>query len=46
MGAGLGLMDLATRRNPWPLVAAHAVLDLLLMRQVYAGMLSAVSSPE
>jgi len=40
MGAGLGLMYLATRRNLWPLIAAHALLDLLLMYQVYSGMLS------
>lgn len=41
MGAMLGLMYLATRRNLWPLIAAHASLDLLLMWQVYSGMLSA-----
>jgi len=38
MGATLGLMYLATRRNLWPLVAAHATLDLLLMLQAYLGM--------
>jgi len=40
MGATLGLMYLATRRNLWPLIAAHATLDFLLMWQVYTGMLS------
>lgn len=40
MGATLGLMYLATRRNLWPLIAAHALLDLLLLYQIYAGMLS------
>lgn len=39
LGATLGLMYLATRRNLWPLIAAHALLDLLLMVQVYTGML-------
>jgi len=38
MGAVLGLMYLATRRNLWPLVAAHAALDLILMVQAYLGM--------
>ena len=37
MGTVLGLMYLATRRNLWPLIAAHATLDLLLMLQVYFG---------
>jgi uncharacterized protein len=37
MGATLGLMYLATRRNLWPLVAAHASLDLILMVQAYLG---------
>lgn len=40
MGSVLGLMALATRRNLWPLIAAHATLDLLLMLQLYLGMLS------
>ena len=40
MGATLGLMYLATRRNLWPLIAAHATLEFLLMWQVYMGMLS------
>ncbi len=40
MGAILGLMFLATRRNLWPLIAAHAVLDLILLLQVYLGMLN------
>ena len=31
---------LAARRNPWPLIAAHALLDLILMLQAYFGMLS------
>jgi membrane protease YdiL (CAAX protease family) len=35
MGSTLGLMFLATRRNLWPLIAAHATLDLLLLLQVY-----------
>jgi membrane protease YdiL (CAAX protease family) len=39
MGATLGLMYLATRRNLWPLVAAHASLDLILMLQAYRGMI-------
>jgi membrane protease YdiL (CAAX protease family) len=38
MGTTLGLMFLVTRRNLWPLVAAHASLDLLLMLQAYLGM--------
>lgn len=37
MGATLGFMYLATRRNLWPLVAAHAALDLILMLQAYLG---------
>ncbi|HEX9186801.1 MAG TPA: CPBP family intramembrane glutamic endopeptidase [Vicinamibacteria bacterium] len=37
MGSVLGLMFLATRRNLWPLVAAHAALDLALMVQAYLG---------
>jgi membrane protease YdiL (CAAX protease family) len=39
MGAILGLMFLVARRNLWPLVAAHASLDLILMLQAYLGML-------
>ncbi len=35
MGSVLGLMYLATRRNLWPLVFGHALLDLLLMLQMY-----------
>lgn len=37
MGSILGLMYMITRRNLWPLVAAHATLDLLLMLQMYLG---------
>ena len=37
MGSVLGLMYLATRRNLWPLVFGHALLDLLLMLQMYLG---------
>jgi len=37
MGTTLGLMFLATRRNLWPLVAAHASMDFLLMLQAYLG---------
>ena len=40
MGSTLGVMCLATKRNLWPRIAAHALLDFLLMWQVYAGMLS------
>ena len=40
MGATLGFMFLAIRRNLWPLIAAHAFLDLILMLQVYFGMLT------
>ena len=39
MGATLGFMFLATRRNLWPLIAAHATLDFILMLQVYLGVL-------
>ena len=39
MGSVLGLMYLATKRNLWPLIAAHATLDFLLMLQVYLGLL-------
>ncbi len=35
MGSALGLMFLATKRNLWPLIAAHATLDMILMIQVY-----------
>jgi len=37
MGSVMGLLYLATRRNLWPLVAGHALLDALLMVQVYLG---------
>jgi hypothetical protein len=37
MGTTLGLLFLATRRNLWPLIVAHASLDLILLSQVYAG---------
>jgi membrane protease YdiL (CAAX protease family) len=40
MGSVLGLMYLATRRNLWPLIAAHATLDFILMLQVYLGVLT------
>lgn len=40
MGSVLGFMYLATRRNLWPLIAAHATLDIILMLQVYLGVLS------
>jgi membrane protease YdiL (CAAX protease family) len=40
MGGVLGLMYLATRRNLWPLVAGHAVLDAVLLTQVYLGAFS------
>jgi membrane protease YdiL (CAAX protease family) len=40
MGSVLGLMYLATRRNLWPLVFGHALLDLVLLLQVYLGALS------
>jgi len=38
MGTTLGLMFLATRRNLWQLVAAHASMDFLLMLQAYLGL--------
>jgi membrane protease YdiL (CAAX protease family) len=37
MGAIQGLMYLVTRRNLWPLVAAHAAMDLILLLQAYLG---------
>lgn len=37
MGATLGFLFLATRRNLWPLIAAHATMDLILLLQVYLG---------
>jgi membrane protease YdiL (CAAX protease family) len=40
MGSVLGLMYLATRRNLWPLIAAHATLDFIMLLQVYLGLLS------
>jgi membrane protease YdiL (CAAX protease family) len=39
MGAIQGLMYLVTRRNLWPLVAAHAAMDLILMLQAYLGLI-------
>lgn len=39
MGAVLGLMYLLTKRNLWPLIAAHATLDAILMLQVYYGVI-------
>ncbi len=39
MGSTQGLMFLATRRNLWPLVVAHAGLDLILLVYAYLGML-------
>lgn len=39
MGSALGLMYLATKRNLWPLIAGHAVLDAILMAQVYYGVI-------
>ena len=39
MGSVLGVMYLATKRNLWPLIAAHATLDALLMTQVYFGVI-------
>lgn len=39
LGAGLGFMFLATKRNLWPLIAAHATLDLVLLSQLYLGVL-------
>jgi len=38
MGSVLGLMFLAARRNLWPLIAAHATLDALLLTLLYFGM--------
>jgi membrane protease YdiL (CAAX protease family) len=35
MGSILGIMYLVTKRNLWPLIAAHASLDAILMLQVY-----------
>jgi membrane protease YdiL (CAAX protease family) len=37
MGAVQGLMYLVTRRNLWPLVAAHAGMDFILLLQAYLG---------
>ena len=37
MGSVLGLMFLATRRNLWPLIVAHATLDAVLMTLLYFG---------
>ena len=41
MGSLLGLFYIGTKRNLWPLIAAHATLDFLLMLQVYLGMTQA-----
>ena len=38
MGSVLGVMFLATRRNLWPLIVAHATLDALLLTLLYFGM--------
>ncbi|MFQ5510678.1 MAG: CPBP family intramembrane glutamic endopeptidase [Candidatus Krumholzibacteriia bacterium] len=35
MGSILGLMYRVTRRNLWPLIAAHAALDAIMLLQVY-----------
>ncbi|UCH83076.1 MAG: CPBP family intramembrane metalloprotease [Candidatus Latescibacterota bacterium] len=40
MGSVLGIMYLVTKRNLWPLIAAHATMDFILMLQVYLGVLS------
>lgn len=37
MGSVLGLMYLATGRNLWPLILAHATLDALLLTLLYFG---------
>jgi membrane protease YdiL (CAAX protease family) len=37
MGSVMGAMYLLTRRNLWPLIAAHASLDAILMIQAYTG---------
>ncbi len=39
MGSVLGVMYLATKRNLWPMIAAHATLDAVLMLQVYYGVI-------
>ena len=39
LGAGLGLMYLVTGRRLWPLIAAHATLDLILLTQLYLGVI-------
>lgn len=39
MGSVLGLMYLATGRNLWPLVFAHASLDALLLTGLYLGVI-------
>ncbi len=35
MGAIMGLMYLVTKRNLWPLIIAHALLDAILISQLY-----------
>ena len=37
MGSVLGLMYLATGRNLWPLIVAHATMDAVLMTMLYHG---------
>ncbi len=37
MGSVLGLMYLATGRNLWPLIVAHATLDAVLILMLYSG---------
>jgi membrane protease YdiL (CAAX protease family) len=39
MGSTQGLMFLVTRRSLWPLVVAHAGLDLILLAYAYLGLL-------
>lgn len=39
MGSILGVIYLMTGRNLWPLITGHAILDLVLMTQVYFGFL-------
>lgn len=38
MGSVLGLMYLASGRNLWPLIVAHATLDAVLMLMLYSGL--------
>jgi membrane protease YdiL (CAAX protease family) len=37
MGSVLGVMYLAAKRNLWPMIAAHAILDALLITLLYFG---------